>query len=175
LAVRLGWIGRRTEFERLARNRFEGLCLDGTRPAVAGGTEKILLLKPMTFMNLSGKSVQAAMAFYQAQPADLMVVLDDLALPAGKLRIRKGGSSGGHNGLRDIERALGTTEYPRMRIGIDPAPQPIPGRDYVLGRFTPEQRRAIDPALSRVADALIAWIDKGIDAAMNAFNGEDAI
>src|SRR5436853_7902517 len=125
LAERLGWTRGPGEFDRLARTRFDGLALDGPLPLALGASEKLLLLKPTTYMNLSGRSVQAAMAFYQLTPADVMIVLDDLALPAGRIRLRAGGSNGGHNGLRDIERALGTSQYPRMRIGIDPAPPPM--------------------------------------------------
>jgi PTH1 family peptidyl-tRNA hydrolase len=170
-ATRLGWIGKPAEFDRVARTNFDGLTLDGTMSLHAtGGTEKLLLLKPTTYMNLSGRSVQAAMAFYQLTPNDVMVVVDELALPCGKLRIRAGGSSGGHNGLRDIERALGTGEYPRLRVGIDPPPERVPGRDYVLGRFTEEQQKQIEPAIERATSALIAWIEQGINAAMNKFN-----
>src|SRR5579872_3762376 len=164
LALRLGWVSKKDEFSRVGRSKFEGLSLDGSVSA-GGATEKLLLLKPTTYMNDSGRSVQAAMAFYQLSPADLMVVLDDLALPCGKIRIRAGGSSGGHNGLKDIQRALGTDEYPRLRIGIDAAPPRIPGRDYVLGRFTEEQRKAVDPALDRAASAILKWIESGIEPA----------
>src|SRR5450432_4262714 len=131
------------------------------------GNEKLLLLKPMTYMNLSGKSVQAAMNFYQLAPADVMIVLDDLALPSGKLRIRPNGSSGGHNGLKDIERVFGSNEYPRLRIGIDSPTPPIAGKDYVLGKFTAEQRTKIDPAVDRAASAILMWIENGITPAMN--------
>jgi PTH1 family peptidyl-tRNA hydrolase len=171
LAARLGWVGKPEDFNRDARTKFDGLLLDGTVSLHStGGTDKLLLLKPTTYMNLSGKSVQAAMAFYQLTPQDVMVVVDELALPAGRLRLRTGGSSGGHNGLKDIERALGTSEYPRLRVGIDPPPDRVPGRDYVLGKFTEEQRNRIDPAIERATSALVAWIDKGINAAMNQFN-----
>jgi PTH1 family peptidyl-tRNA hydrolase len=163
-AARMGWIAA-GQFDRSARKSFEGLCVDGIL-----GSEKTLLLKPLTFMNASGRSVQSAMAFYQLELADLMVVLDDLALPAGQLRMRTGGSSGGHNGLKDIERVLGSDQYPRLRIGIDPTPPRIAGRDYVLGRFSPEQRKLIDPALGRACGAVATWIDKGINAAMNLCN-----
>ena len=88
LAARLGWIGKKEEFNRLAKSKFDGLALDGSVSIHSGTTEKVLLLKPTTFMNDSGRSVQAAMAFYQLSPADMMVVLDDLALPCGKIRIR---------------------------------------------------------------------------------------
>ena len=174
LAARFGWIGGGPgAFETFAKAKFEGLTLDGTLSLHAGGSEKVLLLKPLTYMNLSGRSVQSAMAFYQLSPTEVMVVLDDLALPCGKIRIRAGGSSGGHNGLKDIERALGTSQYPRLRIGIDPPPPRVPGRDYVLGRFSEEQRKRLDPAIGRSAEAVLTWIEKGINAAMNQFNADD--
>src|SRR5205814_8980031 len=96
LATRLGWIAKADEFNRLARSKFDGLAMDGTISVHgSGGTEKLLLLKPTTYMNLSGKAVQSAMAFYQLGPGEVMVVLDDLALPCGQLRVRPGGSSVG--------------------------------------------------------------------------------
>ena len=111
-----------------------------------GGTEKVLLLKPLTYMNLSGKAVQAAMSFFQLTPGDIVIVLDDLALPCGRLRLRGSGSSGGHNGLKDIERVLGTNEYPRLRIGIDPAPPRIRGKGLCAGKI---HHRAAKVARSR--------------------------
>ena len=167
-AYRLGWIPQ-GQFARMAKANFEGLTFDGML-----GLEKVLLLEPLTYMNLSGRSVQAAMAFYRIEPAEIMVVLDDLALPAGALRMRTGGSSGGHNGLKDIERALGTDQYPRLRIGIDPTPPRIAGKDYVLGRFSAEQRKSIDPAIGRACGAIATWIDKGIATAMNQCNAAQA-
>ena len=171
-AEKVGWAFGPGEFDRVAKEKFEGLMLNGTVSLPSGGSAKVQLLKPLTYMNLSGRSVQAAMAFYQLTPADVMVVLDDLALPCGKLRIRTGGSDGGHNGLKDIQRALGTTQYPRLRVGIDAPPPRVPGRDYVLGRFSEEQRKQLDPAVKRAVDALLTWADKGINAAMNQFNAE---
>jgi PTH1 family peptidyl-tRNA hydrolase len=168
LAHRLGWTRSRDDFNRIARTRFEGLTLDGPL-----GEEKLLLLKPTTLMNLSGQSVQAAVNFYQVPLSQMLVVLDDLALPCGRLRFRGGGSNGGHNGLRDIERALGTTQYPRLRIGIDEPPGPIRGRDYVLGRFTPEQRKLIDPAVDRAASAMLTWIERGLEQAMSQYNAPE--
>jgi PTH1 family peptidyl-tRNA hydrolase len=172
LAHRLGWIGKPVKFDPMSRMNFDGLALDGIVNRLDGQDEKVLLLKPMTFMNLSGRSVQAAMTFYQLVPTDLMVVLDDLALPCGKIRIRAGGSSGGHNGLKDIQRVLGTDQYPRLRIGIDPTPARVPGKDYVLGKFTTEQRARLDPSLDRAAGAVVTWVDKGIVPAMTQFNGD---
>jgi PTH1 family peptidyl-tRNA hydrolase len=171
LAASLGWIGSAADFGRQARTKFEGLALDGSLGSGSG--EKLLLLKPTTYMNLSGRSVQAAMAFYQLTPADVMVVLDDLALPVGKIRLRAGGSDGGHNGLKDIQRALGTIQYPRLRIGIDPPPQFVPGRDYVLGRFTEAQREPTRKAVKRATDAIVTWARDGIERAMNVYNAEE--
>jgi PTH1 family peptidyl-tRNA hydrolase len=173
LAARLGWTSLPDDFNRLAKTKFDGLVLDGTLNRSGGGGEKMLLLKPTTYMNLSGRAVQAAAAFYQLTPPDVMVVLDDLALPCGKLRLRPGGSDGGHNGLKDIQRALATSDYPRLRIGVDPPPPRVAGRDYVLGRFTDEQRKQIDPAIGRATGAIVTWVDKGINAAMNQFNASD--
>ena len=163
-ATRLGWL-RNGQFDRVAKSNFDGLTFDGML-----GSEKVILLKPLTFMNLSGRSVQSAMAFYRLDLPEIMVVLDDLALPSGSLRMRTGGSSGGHNGLKDIERALSTDQYPRLRVGIDAAPPRIAGRDYVLGRFSAEQRKSIDPAIGRACGAIATWIDQGIATAMNQCN-----
>jgi PTH1 family peptidyl-tRNA hydrolase len=177
LAQKLGWIGGPGEFDRMARGKFDGLTLDGSlylsSGPNAGGDEKLLLLKPSTYMNLSGQSVQAAMAFYNLTPADIMIVLDDVALPCGRLRMRKDGSSGGHNGLKDIERALGTAAYPRLRIGIDGPPPRVPQKDYVLGRFSEEQRVKLDPAVKRACGAIITWVENGIETAMNLFNADE--
>jgi peptidyl-tRNA hydrolase, PTH1 family len=172
-AARNGWLTSPADFGRMAKEKFEGLTLDGVVTLGGGGTEKVLLLKPMTYMNLSGRSVQAALAFYQLEPTDLLVVLDDVALPCGKLRLRAGGSSGGHNGLKDIERALATSQYPRLRIGVDPPPPRVPQRDWVLGKFSPEQRQLIDPAVARACGAIAVWMDKGITMAMTQFNGDE--
>jgi PTH1 family peptidyl-tRNA hydrolase len=166
LAEKSGWM-KAGDFDRVAKTKFDGLVYDG--PV---GAERLVLLKPTTYMNLSGQAVQAAMAFYQLSPPDIMIVLDDLALPCGRLRLRGSGSSGGHNGLKDIERALGTNEYPRLRLGIDAPPPPVPGKQYVLGKFSAEQRKLVDPAIDRGASAIVTWIDKGISTAMNQFNAD---
>ena len=174
LAAKLGFTGSPAEFDRVARSNFEGLTLAGSVSLpTRGEEEKVLLLKPATYMNLSGRSVQAAMAFYRIEPADVMVVLDDLALPVGKIRLRPGGSDGGHNGLRDIQRALGTTQYPRLRIGIDPPPQFVPGKDYVLGKHAEHQREPVKQSIARACDAIVMWMDKGIERAMSAYNATD--
>ncbi|MGA2499545.1 MAG: aminoacyl-tRNA hydrolase [Tepidisphaeraceae bacterium] len=174
LARRFGWISSTDDFQRQARTAFDGLSMNGTVSLQStGATEKVLLLKPQTYMNVSGKSVQAAAAFYRVPPEELMVVLDDMALPCGRIRIRSSGSAGGHNGLKDIERCLGTIQYPRLRIGIDAPPSFLPWKDYVLQRFTNEQRAMVGPAIERAAAAVHEWMERGITPAMNRFNGDD--
>lgn len=133
--------------------------------------EKCLLMKPTTFMNLSGRAVAEAAGFFKVNPsADVLVIVDDVALPTGVIRLRASGSAGGHNGLTDIQRALGGENYPRLRIGIDAKPPHMALEDYVLGRFTPEQLTLLGTALKASADAAEVFIERGIAAAMNAFN-----
>ena len=171
----------------VARSRFRGLTVEtrlrragasggwGAKPAPGEGAEpepevRALLLKPTTYMNRSGGPVGEAVRYYKADPAnDLLVVVDDVALPAGEIRLRARGSAGGHNGLADIERALSTPEYARLRVGVD-KPGRIPQVDYVLGRFTEEQWERVDPALDRAAEAAAVWATGGAEEAMNRFN-----
>ena len=167
LAAYLGW----GVFDKLAKGKFDGLAFDGA-VETARGVQKVLLLKPMTYMNVSGRSVQQAMKFYKVEPADVLVVVDELALPIGKLRLRADGSAGGHNGLKDVQRALGTAAYPRLRIGIDAPPPRITGKDYVLQKFDTDQRIAVDLALPKAAACCITWADNGTEKAMNLFNAD---
>jgi PTH1 family peptidyl-tRNA hydrolase len=133
--------------------------------------EKILLVKPETFMNLSGRSVRQVLDFYQVPAADLLVVCDDINLPLGKLRFRARGSHGGHNGLRDVQNHLGTAEYVRLRIGVG-APPEDQAVDYVLGRFRPGERPVIDDAVAQAAQGVLLWVREGIEACMNRYNAE---
>jgi PTH1 family peptidyl-tRNA hydrolase len=137
------------------------------------GDQKVLLVKPETFMNLSGRSVRQVIDFYQLPLTDLIVVCDDVNLPLGKLRIRTKGTHGGHNGLRDIQNHLGTTEYPRLRIGVDGAEQ---GEmvDHVLGRFRPSERPIIEDALVLSVQAVSVWVQQGIEVCMNRFNASSS-
>ena len=168
LAAKLGWM-ELGNFGNLAREKFGGLVFDGAMET-ASGSEKLLLVKPMTFMNLSGQCVQQAAAFYKVEPRDILVIVDELALPLGKLRLKNSGSAGGHNGLRSIEQRLGTSQYPRLRIGIDPAPPRVNQSDWVLGKFFPEQREAVDAALGKAAACCVTWAEHGPERAMNQFN-----
>jgi PTH1 family peptidyl-tRNA hydrolase len=132
---------------------------------------KVLLVKPRTFMNLSGRSVREVVDFYQVPLEDLLVVCDDINLPLGKLRVRARGTHGGHNGLRDIQSHLRTTEYSRLRIGVD-APGEADAVDHVLGRFRPTERAVIEEAEQRAAQAVGVWIHQGIAACMNQYNAD---
>ena len=134
---------------------------------------KILLVKPETYMNLSGRSVRQLLDFYQLPVEELLVVCDDINLPLGKLRARARGTHGGHNGLRDIQNHLGTTEYARLRLGVG-APPEERAIDYVLGRFRSSERDVIDEAIRTAAQAVIVWANRGIDACMNEFNAGPA-
>jgi PTH1 family peptidyl-tRNA hydrolase len=131
---------------------------------------KVLLVKPETFMNLSGRCVRQLVDFYQVPLEDLLVVCDDINLPLGKIRARARGTHGGHNGLRDIQNHLGTTEYARLRIGVG-TPDEDDAVDHVLGRFRPGERPVIEEALQKAVQAVIVWVHQGIDACMNQFNG----
>lgn len=136
---------------------------------LAAGSHRMLLVKPETFMNLSGHSVRQVLDFYKTPLEDLLVVCDDINLPLGKLRIRARGTHGGHNGLRDIQSHLGTTEYPRLRIGVD-----RPGDDavgHVLSRFRPSERAVIEDAVALAAQAAVLWAEQGVAACMNQYNG----
>jgi PTH1 family peptidyl-tRNA hydrolase len=151
------------------RSRFGGLATD----AEVGG-EKCLLLKPMTFMNLSGRSVLEAVQFFKLEPSrDLLVIVDDLALPCGSIRLRPDGSSGGHNGLADIGLKLSSNYWARLRIGIDP-PGRVPQADYVLGKFSPAQRPLAEASMDEAARAAECWAAKGLQEAMNRFNSKPA-
>jgi PTH1 family peptidyl-tRNA hydrolase len=146
-------------------HRFDGLLAE-----VEIDYKRVLLLKPMTFMNLSGRSVRQVAGFYKIELADTLVICDDLNLPLGKLRIRRGGSDGGQKGLRDISAQLGSDEYPRLRIGIGER-GPVDAADFVLSRFRPAERPIIDDALITTTQAVAVWVTQGLDAAMNRFNG----
>ena len=147
------------------RSRFNALTFDGQ---VLG--QRCMVLKPMTYMNRSGTTVREAVTFFKLDPDDVLISVDDVALPCGSIRLRASGSAGGHNGLLDIEGVLATRAYPRLRIGIDSSER-IPQRDYVLGRFSPDQLNAIDPALERAADCMENWLTTDIDQVMTRYNG----
>ncbi len=134
------------------------------------GDEKLLLVWPQTFMNLSGGSVLAAKDFYKLANDELLVLCDDFNLPLGKVRIRKAGSSGGQKGLEDIIRRLGTDEFVRLRIGIGSPPPHYETTDFVLGKFTKEEKPTMDEAVWRAVEAVQDWARDGVDRAMAKYN-----
>ena len=134
--------------------------------------EKVLVMKPVTYMNLSGEAVRQAADFYKVPPDHVLVVLDDTALAVGKLRVRRGGSAGGHNGLKSIIQHLGTDQFPRLRVGVGEKPHPdYDLADWVLGRFTGEDKKAIDAAVKRAADGVECILKDGLEQGLNRFNG----
>jgi PTH1 family peptidyl-tRNA hydrolase len=139
--------------------------------ALSAKCGSVLLIKPISFMNRSGYPLFAVAQFYKIEPQQILVVLDDLALPVGRLRLRARGGSGGHNGLDSIIMQFGTEEIPRLRIGIGEAPRPaVAGVDYVLNRFFDEEKPLVRSTINRAVEAVKCAIDKGLVSAMNTFN-----
>ncbi|MCD6364943.1 MAG: aminoacyl-tRNA hydrolase [Planctomycetes bacterium] len=135
---------------------------------------RVLMLKPHTYMNDSGRAVRDLIAFHKANAKeDLLVVMDDLALAPGKIRLRSGGSSGGHKGLADVQAALGTMEISRLRIGIGPAPELVEATDYVLGRFDDNELTVIEKAVTLAADAVQEWLFEPLADVMSKYNASD--
>ncbi|ABZ83831.1 peptidyl-tRNA hydrolase [Heliomicrobium modesticaldum Ice1] len=147
------------------RDRFQGLCSEAR---VEG--EKVLLLKPQTYMNLSGQSVAALAVFYKLLPEDILVIYDDMDLKLGRLRARAKGGSGGHNGMKSIIGLLGTEAFPRLKMGIGrPADRRLAAA-HVLESFTEEEQETVRAMLDQGREAAALWVDKGIIEVMNRFN-----
>ena len=135
------------------------------------GGAKVLLMKPITYMNLSGEAVGQAARFYKIPPERVLVFSDDVSLPVGKLRIRRSGSAGGHNGLKSIIQHLGTEAFPRIKIGVGGKPHPdYDMADWVLGKFPPEDSKLIDQMVQKAAQAAAYYIKEGPEKAMSLFN-----
>lgn len=142
-----------------------------TNTAVLGG-QSVLLMKPTTYMNLSGEAVGEAARFYKIPPERVLVISDDVSLPQGKLRVRRSGSAGGHNGLKNIISHLGTDQFPRIKVGVGGKPHPDHDMaDWVLGKFSGPDRKVMEEAIARAADAVTLYLEKGPDQAMAKFNG----
>ena len=137
----------------------------------AFGGAKVLLMKPVTFMNLSGEAVGQAARFYKIPPERVLVFSDDVSLPVGKLRIRRSGSAGGHNGLKSIIQHLGTDQFPRIKLGVGGKPHPdYDMADWVLGKFPPADKKTVDEMVQKAAQAAAYYIKEGPDKAMGQFN-----
>ena len=136
------------------------------------GDQSVLLMKPTTYMNLSGGAVGEAARFYKIPPERILVISDDVALPQGKLRIRRSGSAGGHNGLKDIIAHLGGDGFPRIKVGVGGKPHPDSDMaDWVLGKFTGQDKKGMEEAIKRAADAVEELLKNGVDQAMSRYNG----
>lgn len=157
------------EREKIPVQRLKYKALTNT--AVLGG-QSVLLMKPTTYMNLSGEAVGEAARFYKIPPERVLVISDDVALPQGKLRIRRSGSAGGHNGLKNIIAHLGSDQFPRIKVGVGGKPHPDHDMaDWVLGKFTGQDRKVMEEAITRAADAVTLYLAQGPDQAMARFNG----
>ena len=153
---------------KVDRVKFQGMMVQTT---ISG--HKVILLKPTTYMNLSGQSVAAAAKFYKIPPEHIIVLSDDISLDPGRLRVRKNGSAGGHNGLKSIIASLGSQDFPRIKIGVGAKPHPdYDLADWVLGTFPLSQREDMEKTYARAAEAVVTLIEKGPDAAANKFNAK---
>lgn len=146
------------------RAKFSSLVAEGFYQG-----EKILLVKPTTFMNLSGNAVQQILTFYKEEASNILVIYDDIDLDVGQLRIRKNGGPGSHNGMKDIISKIGSRDFPRIRLGIGQDPR-IPLASYVLSRFGPDEEGPMEEAIDLAAQAAKAILDQDLDTAMNKFN-----
>lgn len=147
------------------RERFGALQIKTTV-----GDAPVVIAKPLTFMNHSGQAVSAIAGFFKIEPADVLVIVDEAALPLGRLRARREGGAGGHNGLKSLIQHLGTQNFPRMRVGVGRGADGRDLSDHVLGRFEPSERETVSAAVLRAADATEMFISDGIERVMNAFN-----
>ncbi len=152
---------------KLDKAKFQGLYAQ-----VKYGDKKLLLLKPQTYMNLSGQSVQQLAAYFGVPAQKIIVMFDDISLVPGRLRIRADGSAGGHNGIKSIISQLGSQSFPRVKIGVGAKPHPdCDLADWVLSTFSAQEEKALQPALCRAAEAALAIVDHGTQEAANRFNG----
>jgi len=147
-----------------------GRLYDARPPAPEGQVRRVWLFEPHTYMNRSGEAVKGLLEYHEADCCDMLIVLDDMALPMGRIRARASGSAGGHNGLKDVLRLLGTEDVPRLRIGIGSPPAYLDSVDYVLGRFEDNELEVIRPAVDQAADAVDDWIASDIQSVMDKYN-----
>jgi PTH1 family peptidyl-tRNA hydrolase len=153
--------------EKVRRKKFNALTEE-----VHAEDTKLLLMKPQDYMNRSGHAVATAAGFYKLSPADVLVVTDDMALDVGRLRIRAKGSAGGHNGLKDIIARFGSDDFARLRVGIGDSGR-MDSADYVLSRFSAEERAIVDNAVQTAVDAICCWLRDGVDIAMTRYNAKN--
>jgi PTH1 family peptidyl-tRNA hydrolase len=155
------------------RRAFGGVFYDARCSRAKAGRRRAMLLAPQTYMNCSGRAVREMAEFYKAERREILVVLDDMALPVGKLRARAAGSDGGHNGLADVLSALGGQDVPRLRIGIGQAPAGIDATDFVLRPFGPDELEPVERAIGAAAGAVEDWVFNGIEYVMERYNRKE--
>ena len=135
--------------------------------------KKILLVEPQTYMNLSGAAVSALATYYKVKPDHILVIFDDISLPVGRIRIRRDGSAGGHNGIKSIIQSLGTDQFPRVKVGVGAKPHPdYDLADWVLSKFSAQEEKALAPALENAAAAAFLLMEQGVEKAASAYNGK---
>lgn len=149
----------------ISEKKHKALC----GKAVIGG-EKVILMKPQTYMNSSGEALRAASDYYKVDPENVLVIYDDISLAPGQLRVRAKGSAGGHNGIKSIIAHLGTQEFSRVRVGVGEKPPRMDLADYVLGHFSQEEKKIMESAVKEAAEAVIEAVTEGIEHAMNDHN-----
>ena len=152
---------------KIDKGKFQGIY-----GQVNYGGKKLMLLKPLTYMNLSGRSVLQLSAYFGIPPQRIIVLFDDISLEPGRLRVRADGSAGGHNGIKSIIQEVGSQAFPRVKIGVGKKPNPeFDLADWVLSTFSPQEEKALAVALENAADAALSIIDRGVPEAANRFNG----
>ena len=152
---------------KIDKGKFQGIY-----GQVNYGGKKLMLLKPLTYMNLSGRSVLQLSAYFNVPPQQIIVMFDDISLEPGRLRIRGDGSAGGHNGIKSIIEQLGSQDFPRVKIGVGSKPTPeYDLADWVLSSFSAQEEKALGPALQRAADAALCIMEHGVPETANRFNG----
>ncbi len=153
---------------KIDRLKFRAL----TRMVTAEG-QKILLVQPQTYMNASGAAVSALATYYKVKPERILVIFDDISLPVGRIRVRRDGSAGGHNGIKSIIQSLGTDQFPRVKVGVGAKPHPdYDLADWVLSRFSAQEEKALEPALTNAAEAAVLVLTQGVEKAASAYNGK---
>ena len=151
----------------ISEKKHKALC---GRGVIEG--QKVLLLKPQTFINLSGESIRAAADYYKIEPEEMIVIYDDISLDPGQLRIRLKGSDGGHNGIKNIIANLGTQDFPRIKVGVGAKPPRMDLADYVLSRFGAGEQKLMEEAFGEAAEAAVMMMTDGAERAMNHFNAK---
>ena len=153
---------------KIDRLKFRAL----TRMVTVEG-QKLLLVQPQTYMNASGAAVSALATYYKVKPERILVIFDDISLPVGRIRVRRDGSAGGHNGIKSIIQSLGSDQFPRVKIGVGAKPHPdYDLADWVLSRFSAQEEKALAPALTNAAEAAVLILTQGVEKAASAYNGK---